>query len=76
MKKDSLKTFVSLRQSLTAERERLTTRLNDISAALKPDSASGKGKSPKRTMSATARKKIAAAQRARWAKLKAASKGK
>jgi hypothetical protein len=34
MKHDSLKQYVSLRQSLTAEKARLEARLRDINAAL------------------------------------------
>jgi hypothetical protein len=36
--------------------------------------ANGQAPKPKRTMSASARRKIAAFQRARWAKVKAAKK--
>jgi hypothetical protein len=72
---DSLKKYVSLHQSLLAEKAQLETRLNAINKALNgsTESASPKGRK-KRKMSKAARAKIAAAQRARWAKHKANKK--
>ena len=51
-------------------------RLNSAIAALEgiSNGASRKGPSAKRTMSASARARIAAAQRARWAKFRKAKK--
>jgi hypothetical protein len=68
-------------QELDRERIRLETELHKVSAALtafgraylggaKPGRARGK----QRTISAGGRKRIAAAQRARWAKLRARQK--
>ncbi len=66
-------------QQLQQERERTRKELERLDAALtiltslagaKRGFARGRGK--RRTMSASARKRIAAAQRARWAKWKAA----
>ena len=75
-------------QRLKQERGQLQGRIEQLDEALKaltglggvrgnagrrrPAQASGK----RRTMSAAARKRIAAAQRARWAKWKAAKRGK
>jgi hypothetical protein len=67
----------SVVQQLKDEQARLTKELNGISAAL---SAFGRvyvgGVKPakRRTISAAGRKRIAAAQRARWAKVKAKQK--
>ncbi len=80
MKTDSLKQFVTLHQSLTAEKAKLETRLAAINKALggsaaKATAASGaKPAKKKKHFSAAAREAIAAAQRARWAKIKAAKK--
>jgi hypothetical protein len=68
-------------QQLDRERIRLETELHKVSAALtafgraylsgaKPGRTRGK----RRTISAAGRKRIAAAQRARWAKLRAKQK--
>jgi hypothetical protein len=68
-------------QQLETERIRLQNELQKISAALtafgsayfdRPKPAKARAK--RRTMSAAGRKRIAAAQRARWAKLKAKKK--
>jgi hypothetical protein len=63
-------------EMLKQEHARLTKEIGAISAAL---SAFGdsyrKGASSGRTISAAGRARIAAAQRARWAKLKAKTKG-
>jgi hypothetical protein len=59
-------------QQLSKERTRLENELHRVTAAL---TAFGKvyfsGVKPKRTMSVAGRKRVAAAQRARWAKQKA-----
>jgi hypothetical protein len=74
--KDSLKQYVSLHQSLNAEKSRLEARLKDINQALSGSvKVTAKGKPfKKKKFSAAARAAIAAAQRARWAKIKAAKK--
>ena len=73
-------------QRLKEERDQAQRRIEQLDEALKaltglglrgtrqrgPAQPSGK----RRTMSAAARKRIAAAQRARWAKWKAAQRGK
>jgi nucleoid-associated protein YgaU len=64
---------------LKQERDRLQGELQRIDAALAAlVSLNGRGRTktgrPRRTMSAAARRKIAAAQRARWAKVRAAAK--
>lgn len=76
--KDSLKQYVSLHQSLHAEKARLEARLKDINQALagsvKVRAAAAKPLKKKKKFSAAARAAISAAQRARWAKIKAAKK--
>jgi len=73
-------------QQLKQERDQAQRRIEQLDEALKAlgslDGLRGKvgrlqtsGKTP-RTMSAAARKRIAAAQRARWAKWKAARRSK
>ena len=80
MKTDSLKQYVSLHQSLTAEKAKLETRLTAINKALGGSAAKAaavtvaKSAKKKKFFSAAARESIAAAQRARWAKIKAAKK--
>ena len=70
----------SVVSQLQKERSRLEQELQGISAALSAfGKAYMKGSKPgprrkRRTLSVAARKRIAAAQRARWAKLKAAKK--
>ena len=62
-------------RQLKEERDQAQRRIEQLDEALKAltgAQASRKG----RTMSAAARKRIAAAQRARWAKWKAAHRGK
>jgi hypothetical protein len=68
-------------QQLKLERIRLQNELHKVSAALTAfghtymDGAkSGRGSGKRRTLSAAGRKRIAAAQRARWAKFKAKQK--
>ena len=59
-------------QMLKKEHDRLTNQMERISAALAAfGSAYGKQTGVRRQMSASGRARIAAAQRARWAKLKA-----
>ena len=55
-------------QQLKKERDLLTRQINGISAALAAFSAAYTG--PKKKLSAAAKARIAAAQRARWAKVK------
>lgn len=71
MKTDSLKRYTSLRQTLLAEKAVITIRLNAINEAL---GGNGAVRARKGGMSAAGRARIAAAQRARWAKVKAAKK--
>jgi hypothetical protein len=73
MKSDSLKKYIAMRQSLTAEKARLEARLKAINEALgESSSAPAKGRrGGPRFMSAEARARISAAQKARWAKLRA-----
>jgi len=75
-------------QRLREERGQLQGRIEQLDEALKAltslrgvpgiDRRRGPAQAPgkRRTMSAAARKRIAAAQRARWAKWKAARRGK
>ncbi len=86
MKKDSLKQYVNLRQSLLAEKSELETRLEAINLALNsapktarvgrpPGAVTVVGKvAKKKKISAAGRAAIAAALKARWAKIKAAKK--
>ena len=84
MKHDSLKQFVSLHQSLTAEKAKLESRLAAINKALGGSAAkaakaikapvAAKPAKKKKFFSAAAREAIASAQRALWAKIKAAKK--
>jgi hypothetical protein len=57
---------------LTKERDRITKELHGISAAL---AAFGKTYQNRSRLSPAARARIAAAQRARWAKVRASKKG-
>lgn len=77
MKTDSLKQYVTLHQTLNAEKAKLEARLSAINKALggslaKVTTVGSPVK--KKKFSAAARAAIAAAQRARWAKIKAAKK--
>ena len=72
--KDSLTQLASLLKSLTDERNSLQVRLNAINSVLgavaapaAPAQGAGSGK---RSFSAATKAKMAAAQRARWAKVK------
>src|ERR1700757_3197863 len=85
---DSMSNLTQVVQRLKQERDQAQRRIDQLDEALKaltglggvrgtagsrgPAQASGK----RRTMSAAARKRIAAAQRARWAKWKAAKRAK
>lgn len=80
MKEDLVKQFISIRETLLRERTGLEARLREIDAALgeRPvnDSPSGKSASAAftqagvRHMSPATRAKIAAAARARWARVR------
>lgn len=79
MKTDSLKQYVSLHQALTAEKSTLEARLAAINKALggspaKVTATLGRPPKKKKYFSPAARASIGAAQRARWAKIKAAKK--
>ena len=78
MKSDSLKQYVTLHQTLNAEKAKLEARLSAINKALGGSlakvSAVGRPAKKRKKFSAAARAAIAAAQRARWAKIKAAKK--
>ncbi|MBI3875159.1 MAG: hypothetical protein HY300_04205 [Verrucomicrobia bacterium] len=79
MKHDYIKQFVSLRNSLVQERTQIESRLEEINRALsqgEPTATPSSGASPyrKRMISAAGRARIAAAQKARWAKIKAGNK--
>jgi hypothetical protein len=63
-------------ETLKKERDRLSKEMNAIVAALSAFGAEyGKGARRRGRMSASGRARIAAAQRARWAKMKAKAKG-
>jgi ABC-type Fe3+-hydroxamate transport system substrate-binding protein len=68
----------SVASQLQNERKRLEDELHRVTAALtafgKAYVRGSKSTGKKRTMSAAGRKRIAAAQRARWAKIRAAKK--
>jgi hypothetical protein len=78
----SLKQYVSLRQSLLNEKKTLEVRLQAINSALNSASkatvTATNEAAPvvkkKRKMSAAGRARIVAAQKARWAKVKAGKK--
>ena len=77
MKPDSLKQYVKLRRSLTSEKNNLEARLHAINQALDGTLkmiAAAPAKR-KRKMSAAGRARIVAAQKARWAKIKASKRG-
>ncbi|HEX7652287.1 MAG TPA: hypothetical protein VF607_02200 [Verrucomicrobiae bacterium] len=78
MRADSLKKYVNLRDSLLAEKAKLESRLNAINKALGNASAKVEADAPgkkRKKFSAAGRAAIAAAQRARWAKIRALKKG-
>ena len=53
----------------------LTRQLNSLLGGAAPAAAKGRPKAKRGVMSAAGRARIAAAQRARWAKIKASKKG-
>jgi hypothetical protein len=66
-------------KSLVAEQKSLQGKLKQVEAAIGAlrtvsQNGSGAGSRPKRVLSLAARRRIAAAQRARWAKFKAQKK--
>jgi hypothetical protein len=66
-----MSTFSVVLSQLEQERAHLTSQLAVLSKALAALNGSGSNIAPrKKTMSAAAREKIAAAQRARWARVK------
>jgi hypothetical protein len=73
----NLKGLESVVSQLREQRTNFVNQLRHVDAALAVLSKVDSGRSfttPRRTMSASARKKIAAAQRARWAKVKGQQK--
>ena len=69
---DSMTNWGGVVQMLKKEHDRLTKEVKAISAALSAFGATyGKGTAPRGAISAAGRARIAAAQRARWAKVKA-----
>jgi len=67
--------ITSVVSQLRKERSSLEVELKRVDAALSVlGKLNGRSSQPKRTLSAAARRKIAAAQRARWARVKAAAK--
>ncbi len=67
----------SIVKQLKQERDRVAQQLSGLEAALTAFASAYSGTNPsrkRRKMSAESRAKIAAAQRARWAKVKAARK--
>lgn len=61
-------------QQLKQERSRLDKAITALSEVTGGGNASMEGSRPKRQLSVAARKRIAAAQRARWAKVRAGKK--
>jgi hypothetical protein len=73
----NLKGLSSFVAELKITRKGLVAELRHVDAALSVLAKIGGGndpKKPRRTMSSAGRKRIAAAQRARWAKIRAAKK--
>src|SRR5215469_3770809 len=62
--------FTSVLQQLQQERLRLTSRLEQLNTAISALNGSGRRRGRRGTMSVAGRARIAAAQRARWAKVK------
>jgi hypothetical protein len=71
-----VKGIVSVVSQLKKERTNLADEIKHVDAALSVLRRlnGANGARPKRTLSVAARRKIAAAQRARWAKVRAAKK--
>jgi hypothetical protein len=65
---------VSLLDLLKRERDRVAQQLSGLNAALTAFAGSFSGGNGKRRISAAGKKRIAAAQRARWAKVRGQSK--
>ena len=61
-------------QQLKQERDRLDAAIRALASLDGAGGPTRRAGSPRRTLSAAARRKIAAAQRARWAKIKAKQK--
>ncbi len=83
MKRDILKEYVTLRSSLEQERHELQARLSKLEAALGAPAplalaglAADTRAKPRRKVSAAGRRAIAAAARARWAKVRAGKPGR
>ena len=75
MKQASLKKFIALQRSLLTEKAELEARLQAINKALSGTAApTAREPRKKKGMSAAARAKISAAQKARWAKQKTVKK--
>jgi len=68
MKHTDLKQFLALQQSLIAERQRVKARLAEINSVLGEGNAVTAPSAGPRRFSAATRAKMAAAQKARWAK--------
>ncbi len=71
-------TLNKLMKQLKKERDQVQKQLSGLNAAISAFAGVYAGTKPtrkKRTMSAAGRKRIAAAQRARWAKVRAKKKG-
>jgi len=68
MKHTDLKQFLALQQSLVAERQRVQARLAEINRVLGDGNAITAPSSGPRKFSAATKAKMAAAQKARWAK--------
>jgi len=71
MKHTDLKQFLALQQSLVAERERVQARLAEINRVLGDGIAVTAPASGPRKFSAATKAKMAASQKARWAKVNA-----
>ena len=69
-----LEAVKALRAVPDAEFARLEQVLNLLDGPTTPSKGKGKGRGQRKPMSAAAREKIAAAQRARWAKTRKAAK--
>ncbi|KAF0179615.1 MAG: hypothetical protein FD161_1232 [Limisphaerales bacterium] len=68
MKHADLKQFLALQQSLADERRRVQARLAEINRVLGGGNAAAAPSLGRRTFSAATKAKMAAAQKARWAK--------
>jgi hypothetical protein len=66
--------ITSIVQQLQQERARIDAALQALTGVSNNRGTRGTARTGRRTLSAAARKRIAAAQRARWAKWKAAKK--